>query len=387
MNITLLVLNPFTNDARVHKEAKALASSGHKVTVVALWQKGLNKQEEQAGYKIIRLHLQTRAWRGTLVAPLVKYLEFGLKVWHLSGFHSAHIYHANDAITLPAAWLAARRNKARLVYDAHELETGREVSSSRLAVIYKRTWALPEQFFIRKVDAVITVNESIANELVRLYHIPPPAVVMNCPEYQPAVRSNRLREELGIPAEHKILLYQGQIAKGRGIECLIQSIQSIPDLSVVALGEGSSLEEYRNLVAVRQWNRVYFPGKVSLSELHSYSTSADLGVVLTQDTCLSYHLSLPNKLFEYIHAGLPVIASNLPEIARVVSRHQIGEVVNRDDSVDIARAITRLLNDPVRYSQYRANAIKAAANFTWEQESKNLLAIYQSLEQEIHKRK
>ena len=387
MNIRLLVLNPFTNDARIHKEAKALASNGHNVTVVALWQKGLNKEEEQAGYKIIRLHLQTRAWRGYLVAPLAKYMEFGLQVWRLAGRHPAHIYHANDAITLPAAWLAARRNQSRLVYDAHELETGREVASSRLSALYKRAWPLPEQLYIKKADAVITVNESIANELVRLYHIPRPTVVRNCPEYLPVSRTNRLREEFAIPADHKIILYQGQIAKGRGIECLIQSIQFLPDVSVVALGVGPSLEEYRNLVTTGQWERVYFPGQVSLTELPSYTASADIGVLLIEDTCLSYHLSLPNKLFEYIHAGLPVVASNLPEIARVVSTFQIGEIVNPDDPPEITMALSRLLHDPIRYSQYMSNAIQAAKKFTWEQESKNLLAIYQSLEQDIHKRK
>jgi glycosyltransferase involved in cell wall biosynthesis len=381
MNITLLLLNPFTNDARVHKEAKTLASNGHKVTVVALWQKGLKQHEEQDGYNIIRLHLRARAWRGALVAPLVKYMEFGFKVWRLAGSHPAHVYHANDALTLPAGWLASRRNHSKLVYDAHELETGREVSSSRLAAVYKRTWALPEKIYIKKADAVITVNESIANELVRLYHVPRPTVVMNCPEYHTVLRTNRLREELNIPAEQKIVLYQGRIAVGRGIECLIQSVRSMPEISVVILGEGPSLDEYRKMALSGQWERVYLPGKVPLADLLSYSASADLGVILTEDNCMNNHLSLPNKLFEYMHAGLPVIASNLPEIARVLIGHHIGEVVNPDDPQDIGRAISRLLTDPVRYSQYRSNAQKAAASFTWEQESKNLLAIYQSIEQ------
>lgn len=383
MNITLLILNPSTNDARVHKEAKTLASHGHQVIVVALWQEGLKRYEKQAGYEIIRLCLLTRKWRGRSVAPLAKFLEFNVRVWQLAGQCPADIYHANDALTLPAAWLAAHRNRAKLVYDARELETGRNFSGSHLAAFYRRIWALPEKIFIRQTDAAFTVNESIADELVRLYRIPRPAVVMNCPEYLPVPRTNRLREEMKIPADQKILLYQGLIARGRGIERLIQSIQLLTDISVVALGEGPALEEYRDQVSSGQWKRVYLPGKVALAELPSYTASADIGVLLIEDTCLSYHLSLPNKLFEYIHAGLPVIASDLPEIARVVSMHQIGEVVKPDDPQDIASAISRLLNDPVRYSQYRSNTKTAAANFTWEQESRNLLAIYGSLEQKI----
>ena len=383
MNITLLILNPSTNDARVHKEAKTLAANGHQVIVVALWQEGLRVQEKLAGYEVIRLRLYTRNWRGRLVAPLAKYFEFTARVWQFAGQRPANIYQANDALTLPAGWLSARRNRAKLVYDARELETGRNFSSNRLSAIYRRFWALPEKTFIHQADAVITVNESIADELVRLYRIPRPAVVMNCPEFQPVPRTNRLREEMDIPSTQKILLYQGLITKGRGIERLIQSAQSLDEVSVVALGDGPALEEYRHLVLSGQWKRVYLPGKIPLADLPSYTASADIGALLIEDTCLSYHLSLPNKLFEYIHAGLPVIASNLPEIAHVISTHQVGEVVALDDAQGITRGISRILNDPVRYAQYRSNAAKAASSYTWEQESKNLLAIYRSLEQKI----
>ena len=132
----MLVLNNFTHDARVHKEAKTLAAADYNVTVVALWQQSLQETEMQDGYQVKRLKLHSRPWRGRLIAPLIKYAEFARRVQQLARQHPTDIYHANDANTLPAAWLAARRNNAALIYDAHELETGRNFGNSRLASIY-----------------------------------------------------------------------------------------------------------------------------------------------------------------------------------------------------------------------------------------------------------
>jgi hypothetical protein len=129
IRVCMLVLNNYTHDARVHKEAKTLAAAGHDVRVMALWQVGLPTEETHDGYRTIRLPLRSRAWRGTAIAPVVKYLEFTWRVWRLAAREPARVYHAHDANTLPAAWLAARHNHASLVYDAHELETGRSSPS------------------------------------------------------------------------------------------------------------------------------------------------------------------------------------------------------------------------------------------------------------------
>lgn len=379
MNITLLVLNNFTNDARVHKEASTLAAAGHHVTVVALQEAGLFNQEEQSGYQIVRLRLRTRPWRNRLVAPLVKYLEFVLRLWLFSREFPADVYQANDANTLPAAWLAARRTGAKLVYDAHELETGRNFGDNTFSDVYRRAWAWPEKTFIRKADAVMTVNEAIASELETLYTIPHPAVVMNCPSFQAPAVSNRLRDELGIPPEAKVVLYQGRIAAGRGVDVLFDAVQSLPGMVAVALGDGPLLEKYRQRAKSGQWQGVYLPGKVPLADLPAYTASADLGLVLIQPACRSYELSLPNKLFEYIQAGIPVIGSDLPEIARVIREYGVGEVVKADDPQGLAAAIRQLIGDPDRYARAKANTRRAAQVFNWENEGKKLLALYQQI--------
>ena len=208
---------------------------------------------------------------------------------------------------------------------------------------------------------------------------------MNCPVWQPPQTSDRLRRELCIPAPLKIIVYQGRVTAGRGIENFLTAVQQVQGTAGVVLGDGPSLEVLRQRVQSGEWQRVYLPGKVSLNDLPDYTASADIGMVLIQPTCLSYRLSLPNKLFEYLHAGLAVVGSDLPEIGRVIREHQAGEVTDPDDTGAIAASLHRLLDDPDRLERAKANALQAATHFTWQQESQRLLEIYRSLESSSRK--
>lgn len=379
MKVNLLVLNPLTNDARVHKTAKTLASAGYEVVVTALWKDGLAENELSSGYRIIRIKLKDYIGGNGSISFIAKYFEFAWKFSHLADNDPATIYHAFDAHTLPAAGIAARRARSKLIYDARELETGRNFSGSHLPSIIRRYWALPEKLLIRQAAAIITTSQSHADELVRLYRIPTPWIIKNCPEHYLLEKSNRLHEEFAIPDSHKIILYQGRIAPGRGIENLFEAIQPLPRIAAVALGDGPSLENLRDRTRQGEWQRVYLPGKVPLTELLSYTSSADIGSVLIEDICLSYRLCLPNKLFEYIQAGLPVIGSNLPEISRIIREYDIGEIANPDYSESIVAALRRLLDNPTRFTQAKKNSQRAAKVFNWEKESSTLLALYRQL--------
>ncbi|MBN1922878.1 MAG: glycosyltransferase family 4 protein [Anaerolineae bacterium] len=379
MTVVMLVLNPFTHDARVHKEAKTLAAAGHKVTVIALWRNGLPLTEIRDGYHIQRLRLRSQLWRGKILVPLIKYLEFVHGVVGITRQNRVTVFHAHDANTLPAAWLAAKLHKAALIYDAHELETGRNFGNSTLAGIYRRFWALPEQLLIRKADAIITVCNGIADELVTRYGITRPTVVVNCPERYPAPPSNRLREELSIPQHLRILLYVGTIAKGRGLEVLLTATQRIPEVATVLLGDGPLLEKLQQQEKSDGLQRVYLPGKVPLEELPSYVASADIGITTIQATCRSYYYALPNKLFEYIHAGIPVIGSNLPEIANVIRSYEVGEVVDPNDLDAVTRSIRHFIEDSAWYEKAQDNTQRATEVYNWERESEKLLSLYERL--------
>jgi len=374
----MLVLNTFINDARVHKEASTLASAGYTVNVIALWQPGLDKVENRSGYSVFRVPLSSRALQNRLLSPLIKYIEYAWRVWKLSYRIPAHIYHANDSNTLPIAWMIAKKNNAKLIYDAHELETGRNFGDSSLSLIYRLVWSFPEKLLIHQVDAVITVNRLIADELARLYKIHVPFVIMNCPVLNLVSNTNLIRQELDIPDDMKILIYQGRITSGRGLESFFVAIQQLNDTVGVVLGDGPLLQAYRDRVRSGEWQRIYLLGMINMTVLPSYTASADLGVVLIQDTCLSYRLSLPNKLFEYLHAGLPVICSDLPAMATILKEYQVGELVNPDDPASIAHGIKIALGDVSRYKTLKANTHKASEVFNWQNEGKKLIEIYKN---------
>jgi glycosyltransferase involved in cell wall biosynthesis len=222
----------------------------------------------------------------------------------------------------------------------------------------------------------LTVSEGIAEELVRLYAISRPTIVLNCPEQRTEGRSRRLREELGIPSDLKIALFQGRVSPGRSIETFLEAVQDLPDTAGVILGDGPLLAELRSRVQSGDWQRVYLPGQVPNAILLDYTASADVGVSLGQATCPSHRLALPNKLFEYLQAGIPIVVSDLPERARLAQEYRIGEIVNPGDPRSIADGLRRLLHDPERYAQARANVSRAAALFNWEQESRKLVEVY-----------
>lgn len=379
MNVNLLVLNTFTHDARVHKEAKTLTDAGYNVTVIALWKPGLPQTETKYGYQIQRIRLKSIRWQGGVIVPLVKYIEFALRVHRFAKQHPADIYHANDSNTLPSAWLAARRNKTPFIYDAHELETGRNFKKSRLASIYGRLWALPEKLLIHKAHSVITVSKSIAQVLADIYDIPLPTVIMNCPETQALSAPVDLHAEFGINPAHKIALYQGGITAGRGIEVFIEAVQLLPNVTGLLLGNGTLHTSLQQKIQSGKYQRIHLPGAVPQKKLLSYTAGANIGIALIEAVCKSYYYSLPNKLFEYIHAGIPVIGSNLPEIASIIQQYNIGSVVDPTNVDSIANAIQTLLEDENTYQEAKTNTALAANHFNWENESEKLLNLYQQV--------
>jgi glycosyltransferase involved in cell wall biosynthesis len=312
-----------------------------------------------------------------------------------SFYHNAHratdkegfgIYHAHDLNTLPVAYFSAKRDRAKLVYDSHELYTERNKLKPSSA-FWKFILSRIEGFLVRQADAVFTVNTTLAGELAKRYKIPVPGVVMNTPtsfknSEQRLHDNGRLRNELSVPPDKKLLLYIGAITFNRGLEELILSLKYLPDCYLVYMGYGHDAfkQNLLNLVETsRVADRFFFFGPVPSDQVIHYAAGAEMGVAPIANACLSYYCCSPNKLFEYMNAGLPVVASNFPELEKVVLGHDIGLTFDPADPQDIARVIRLILDDSKTMERMSNNAIKASRLYNWEIESKKLLSIYSKL--------
>ncbi len=237
-----------------------------------------------------------------------------------------------------------------------------------------------EGHYLPQADAMIVASPSWIDWIRNLYGaIPDPSVVvLNVPVPTEIDPSKDLRAELDIAPDQRIVIYQGSIQENRGIEPAIEAVTQLDNVVLVVIGYGYYRPTLEDLVEERGLtDKVLFFGPVPNDELISYSASADIGLANIVNSSVSYYTSLPNKLFEYAMAGIPVIGSDSPEIGRIVAEEQIGEVCDPEDPTQIADAIERILADPGRYA---AGLSHAAARYNWSVEQEKLLDLYAALE-------
>lgn len=385
LRVCMFVTNCVSIDTRVIKEASTLTEAGHSVTVVGLSEEGQAAQEEIEGFAVTRvrrdtLHAAGPARRGPAAAASMAWAlgDYSLRaVRATAGRYD--VYHAHDLVTLPTAWTARRRSGGRLVYDAHELFT----ELSRLDPLSRAAFRALETVLIGRADRVVTVNDSIASELVRRYGIPAPVVVRNCPRTRgrkPDRARSPLRGRAGLGADVPIVLYQGLYMPHRGLENLVRAAAAFDRGQLVLMGWGPLRGALETLAAeVGVTARVTFLEPVPMDELLEATAGADLGVVPYRNVGLNNYYTSPNKLFEYCVAGVPVVASRFPELVKVVEGEGIGATFDPDHPASIAAAVNGLLGDAAALARARANLLAAAPSFTWEAESRKLLDVYSRL--------
>lgn len=375
-SVCMFVYNSCRTDARVLKEAGSLAAAGYRVQVVALLDGSGEAIEERAGFTIVRIHRKTpRRPQGLAKALLL--LEYYLRAFRLVRGQRFDVHHAHDLDTLPLAAALARRADARLVYDSHELYP--EISTH--GPLMRLVWRRLESALIRRADAVVTVCESIAEELAERYRVPAPLTVLNCPPAAAlpaaAVPVNRLRERAGLVGDpRKIVLYQGGLVPNRGLSQLIAAARDLDDAVVVLLGWGKSEPQLRWQIREDDLgDRVLIVPPVEQHELIDFTAGADLGVIPYEAVGLNNYYAAPNKLFDYIAAGLPVIGSPFPELRRFLEGLDLGRTCDPNPE-DIAATANAILGDDALRERLAANARRAAKRLVWEEESRKLVELY-----------
>ncbi|SHK20397.1 glycosyltransferase [Rhodothermus profundi] len=291
----------------------------------------------------------------------------------------ARIYHAGDLYVLPALARTARRFGGRLVFDARERYP--YVASTAGRPLRQRFWKLVERHYIRQADLVLTVSEGIAVHLVHDYGIASPLVLYNAPEAPaPTVQTTSLRQHLQLPDHLVLFLYQGHLRPGRGCLLPLEALPEVPEAALVYLGDGPLAPVIRErATTLGVADRVHLLPPVLPDKLLPVTASADVGLVLLEDTCLNHRLALPNKLFEYLAAGLPVLASNLPELRRVVETYGVGYVVDTPNLEALTAAMRQLCGDPALRRRLAARTSAAFAAHSWARLAPRFQEAYQKL--------
>ena len=287
----------------------------------------------------------------------------------------ADVYHSHDLNTLYVGAMCKKRIGTRLVYDSHELQTER----NRMTKWWRRWAAWNERRWLPYADAMIVASPSWIDINREKYgRVPEISVsVINTPALEDTGEPADLRGELGISDDAAVLLYQGSIQENRGIEPAIDAVTLLDNVVLVIVGYGYHRPALEADVRNRELSdRVKFFGPIPNNELLRWTAAADIGLCNIVNSSLSYYTSLPNKLFEYIIAGIAVIGSDSPEIGRIVAEEGVGEVADPVDPADLARATRTILGD---LDKYRTATKAAALRYNWGIEEQKLLDVYQRL--------
>jgi glycosyltransferase involved in cell wall biosynthesis len=373
LKVAYFILNSFDIDSRARLEVETIGQMGHQVDIIVTVGA---ETEEYLGFPIHRISQPTWPSRK------IRFIRYNLKAAMIGRSLKADIYHAVDVDTLAAAFWAARKTGGKVIYEARELYT--ELEPLRGHNLVRSFWGSLERRLIGRAARVVTINDSIADELCRRYKIKKPDVIRNVAKSPKSIKPVDLRAKYGITEDHKIIVYQGVLRRGQGLMYQLDILPYLNRVVMMFIGSGpieSGLKEKASSLNID--NKVIFAGMIPPDELLNYTASADAGFLLMEDIALNNRLALPQKLFQYLSAGIPQVVSPMPEISRFVEDEKTGVVVSINDPRKAADTIAEFIFNENVYSAVKENCRISASKNNWENESKKWIDIYKNLEASI----
>lgn len=366
--ITITVTNDLSTDQRVHKVCMSLQKMGFDILLIGRkLEKSLPLQRD---YNTHRIDLFFN--KGFLF-----YAEYNFRLFFYLLFKKKSILLANDLDTLLPNYLVAKFQNKKLVYDSHELFT--EVPELINRPKTQNIWLKLERKILPKLKNTYTVCQSIADYYNKKYTTNF-KVVRNIPilQNQKLKTKNNDIDFSFIQENKKIILYQGAVNIGRGLELMIATMQYLKNYLFVIVGDGDILIDLKNLVQKKSLeNNVKFLGRITPSKLKEITPKTHLGLSIEEDLGLNYHYALPNKIFDYIHANVPVLVSDLPEMKQIVLTYKIGEIVTDRNPKKLAIQIEQILNSNQTF--LKENLEKATQELRWKNEEETLKKIFNNL--------
>jgi glycosyltransferase involved in cell wall biosynthesis len=369
--VIISVISDLVTDQRVNRAALTLHESGYEVVLVGRKLKKSLAVGERP-YRVKRFSLWFE--KGALF-----YACYNFRLFFYLLLSKADILVSNDLDTLLANYSVSKLKNIKLVYDSHEYFT--EVPELVSRPLVRSVWLNIERRIFPMLKHVYTVNNSIASVYTNKYKVDV-KVVRNLPFRIQAGINPVSRRDFGIPEDAKVFLFQGAgINIDRGAEESIESIANVPGAVLLFIGGGDVIDQLKQKVVEKNLTgKVFFIPRQPLNELIKFTMMADFGLTLDKDTNLNYRFSLPNKLFDYIQAKLPVLATDLPEIRRVIEKYDIGMLTASCEPPILAEKMRKMVADKDHFVQWKKNLNIAAEELCWENEKRKFLEIFKEVE-------
>jgi glycosyltransferase involved in cell wall biosynthesis len=383
--ILMLLDNPYTNDRRVEREAETIAAAGYNITLLACKASTVPDSDLKNGVKIERIFdtlplfdIKNKSYKNDIVQYIIAHYTFD-------------IIHSHDREMLHIASLIKRQKPhVKIVHDAHEMHFSYPmiktdeswfITFKTYIVHHLRIWR--EKKDARAIDYFITVNESLRRLLTAHFKLNDPGITLrNVPEIESddVQRSNIIRSKFNIPDHHKILVFIGSnvYPKILNVEQVMDEVCVKKDLSFVFIcADNANKKKVEEYALSKKYSNVYFHPLLKTTEINAYLSSCDIGLVPTWNKDnLSYWYALDNKLFEYMMAEIPILATIQPEYKLMVEDHNIGICVNPDEKNAYLLGLNQIID---QYDFYTSNMKAAKAKNNWEIESKKLIELYRSI--------
>ncbi len=362
--------SPFLNESRILREVRSLArlSLFERIDLVGTGQTGLPAKVAVSD-RVSIVRFGQRDGARNLLQKIMDTISWSQAVYRRYRRAAIGCINCHSVATLPLAVLLKHATGARLVYDAHELET----ETNGLHGVRKLLTQQVERALIRQADHCIFVGQAINDWYVKQYGLRNTTVIYNCPPHQTPAPTDYFRTAFPIPPSQPIFLYQGVLGEGRGLRILVEAFAALGDkAALVVMGYGALTDWFSAQAACHP--NLHFHPAVPPDQLLGYTNAADYGLSLIEATSLSYEYCMPNKLFEYVMTRKPVLVSPTREQRTFVERYGVGEVADDLSANAVRAAVLRLLARAPGSFDFQLNM--ARQEFCWERQEKKLEAIY-----------
>ncbi len=363
-SVLIVFLGNIHYDTRASNFYETFTRKGYKTRVVSFDWLTENYKTEKGKISVYKLKKRS---------SLIFYLKFSfILAWRLM-LERADMIFAEDVYTLPFAVIFGKLKGARIFYDSREIYGHLGGLSKRKNVQCLLRWI--ENKFIGFTYKTITTGELDSKYLESEYKLNNTIVIRNLPFYEKIITPYDFRGYYKLNKEVKILLYQGVILHGRGLGPVFEALQNIKNCVLIIIGGGECTQYYKKLAIEKDLSeKVFFYGKVKQKDLLHYTAGADIGLSLIENLSLSYYYALPNKLFEYILTGVPVLASNFPQIVNIIDKYKVGLYISPENPEEIKETLQKLIEDDELRIAFRNNCLKAALELNWGKEIDKLFS-------------